>query len=177
MVRSARRRRTVEAREVDGVIRVSIPATMSVAEERRHVERMVARLQRRRAASSAPSLEERAAELSARLGLPRPASIRWVDNQTSRWGSCTPADGSVRISSRLATYPRWVLDYVVVHELAHLVVPRHDQAFWALVGRYERAERARGFLMAMSREGDREPEEADPGGWGCTGGPEGVASA
>jgi predicted metal-dependent hydrolase len=44
-----------------------------------------------------------------------------------------------------------VLDYVLVHELAHLVVPDHSPAFHEIVDRYPRAERARGFLIAMSR--------------------------
>lgn len=155
MVRSTRRRRTVEAREVDGVIRVSIPATMSALEERRHVERLVGRLQRRSNTSNVP-LDQRSRVLARRLGLPQPVSIRWVDNQNSRWGSCSLADRSIRISSRLVRYPLWVLDYVIVHELAHLAVPGHGPAFWALVNRYERAERARGFLIAKGLGGDGE---------------------
>jgi hypothetical protein len=52
----------------------------------------------------------------------------------------------------LASEPGWVLDYVIVHELAHLDVPRHGPAFWSIVNRYPRAERARGFLMARGLE-------------------------
>ena len=74
----------------------------------------------------------------------------------SRWGSCTPADGSVRISVRLAPFPLWVLDYVLVHELAHLAVADHSPRFWALVDRYPLSERARGYLIAKS--GDVEAE-------------------
>jgi predicted metal-dependent hydrolase len=81
-------------------------------------------------------------------------SIRWVENQEWRWGSCTPADGAVRISSRVAAEPSWVLDYVIVHELAHLDVPCHDAAFWRIVNRYPKAERARGFLMARGLDGE-----------------------
>jgi predicted metal-dependent hydrolase len=77
-----------------------------------------------------------------------------VDNQEWRWGSCTPADGAVRISSRVAAEPSWVLDYVIVHELAHLDAPSHDAAFWQIVNRYPKAERARGFLMARGLDGD-----------------------
>ena len=151
VIRSARRRKTVQARSVGGVLHVSIPAAMSAADEQRHVAEMVRRM-RRRAESSVVDLPARAEALAAAHGLERPRSIRWVDNQACRWGSCTPADGTVRISTRLAGEPSWVLDYVIVHELAHLTVPGHGPRFWALVERYPRTERARGFLMARGLE-------------------------
>lgn len=151
MIRSPRRRKTVQARKVGGVLRVSIPATMSTADEQRHVAEMVRRMERR-SESSVIDLAGRAAGLASAHGLPRPVSIRWVDNQEWRWGSCTPCDGTIRISARLAAEPAWVLDYVIVHELAHLVVAGHGPAFWRLVERYPRTERARGFLMARGLE-------------------------
>lgn len=153
VVRSARRRKTVQAREIDGVLRVSIPASMTRADEEHWVAEMVRRMERRSSVTGI-DLRSRADRLAARHRLPRADSIRWADNQVWRWGSCTPADGTIRISSRLAKEPAWVLDYVIVHELAHLAVPRHDARFWALVNRYPRAERARGFLMARGLEPD-----------------------
>jgi predicted metal-dependent hydrolase len=162
VVRSARRRKTVQAQEKDGVLRVSIPAGMTVADEERWVAEMVRRMERR-AASNATDLAARADVLAERYGLQRPAAIRWVDNQEWRWGSCTPSDGTVRISSRLVGEPAWVLDYVIVHELAHLSVPHHDRRFWALVGRYPRTERARGFLMARGLDGGQDHEPERPG--------------
>ena len=103
-----------------------------------------------RGGAAGVDLEERASHLADRYELPRPTSIRWVENQELRWGSCTPLDGSIRISSKLVAEPGWVLDYVIVHELAHLVVPGHGPKFWELVDRYPRAERARGWLMARA---------------------------
>ena len=148
--RSARRRRTVSAhREGDRVV-VLLPARLSAAEERRWVQRMVERL----AGSEArrrPSDEEllaRATALSTRYlgGRAVPQSVRWSTTQQQRWGSCTPADGSVRISVRARGLPGWVLDYVVLHELAHLLVASHGPAFWAELNAYPRTERARGYL-------------------------------
>ena len=150
-MRSPRRRKTVQARKVGDVLRVSIPATMTRREEERWVGEMVRRFERREEAERI-DLPVRAAALAARYGLPEPASIRWVDNQQSRWGSCTIADRSIRLSSRLGGYPDWVVDYVIVHELAHLVEADHGRAFWALVNRYPKAERARGFLIAKGLE-------------------------
>jgi predicted metal-dependent hydrolase len=148
VVRSKRRRRTVQAEQVGDTVRISIPAAMTKAEEEHWVGVMVRRFERRVAATE-DDLTARAEALADRYGLPRPASIRWVGNQLRRWGSCTPVDGSVRISDRLTRYPTWVLDYVIVHELAHLAEPGHGRAFHALVDRYPKAERARGFLMGV----------------------------
>lgn len=165
VVRSARRRKTVGARLVGSVVRVSIPARMSKAEEARWAREMLERFERR-ARSAGVDLEARAVQLARRLGLQVPDRIQWVDNQNYRWGSCTPAEGSVRISSQLAREPGWVLDYVIVHELAHLDVSGHNRAFWALVERYPLAERARGFLIAR---GVQEPDQT--GGDGLPPGP------
>jgi predicted metal-dependent hydrolase len=158
--RSARRRRTVTAYREKGRTVVLIPAAFSPAEERRWVAQMVAKLQtreerRRRSLGGGEELMSRARALSeAHLdGLAEPASVRWVDNQNRRWGSCTPADGSIRLSSRLRSMPEYVVDYVLVHELVHLLEPGHDDRFWALVARYPRAERARGFLEGVELAG------------------------
>ncbi len=161
MVRSARRRKTVQAREVKGILRISIPATMTTTEEQRWVAEMLRRVERR-SATAQIDLADRATELAKRYDLPLPSHIRWSDQQEWRWGSCTPAERSIRISNRLGKEPRWVLDYVIVHELAHLVVASHDRRFWALVNRYPRAERARGFLMARGAEPPEDPSDSAP---------------
>lgn len=165
--RSARRRRTVTAFRDGGSLVVCIPAGFSRAQERAWVERMVARLaaQQQRRRPSDDALARRAAELSERYlgGAARPSSVRWVANQSTRWGSTTTADGTIRLSDRLQQVPAWVVDYVLVHELAHLLEHGHTDAFWALVEAYPRTERARGYLegFAAARElgaADDEPE-------------------
>jgi predicted metal-dependent hydrolase len=152
--RSARRRRTVSAyRDGDRTV-VLIPARMSRAEERRWVSVMLDRLaaQDARLRPSDAQLLARARDLAARWldGEARPRSVRWATNQGARWGSCTPVDGSIRLSHRLQGMPSWVVDYVLVHELAHLLVPGHGPDFWALVDRFPRTERARGYLEGVS---------------------------
>jgi predicted metal-dependent hydrolase len=152
--RSKRRRRTVAAyRDGDKVV-VMMPARLSKAEEAEWVEIMLGRLERqsRRQSPSDEELTRRAETLSRRYldGLARPASVRWVDNQSQRWGSCTIADRTIRLSSRLRGMPTWVVDYVLLHELAHLLVPGHGPDFWEWVDRYPRTERARGYLEGVS---------------------------
>jgi len=152
--RSTRRRRTVSAYRDGERTVVLIPARMSRAEERRWVSVMLERLARQdaRLRPSDDELMARAQDLSRRHldGRARPASVRWVTNQGSRWGSCTPADRTIRLSTRLQGMPSWVVDYVLVHELAHLLEAGHGPGFWALVDRYPRTERARGYLEGVS---------------------------
>jgi predicted metal-dependent hydrolase len=167
--RSARRRRTVSAyRDGERTI-VLIPARMTRAEERRWVATMLERLARqdRRLRPGDDELMDRARTLSRRYlgGRAVPASVRWVANQGARWGSCTPADGTIRLSARLQGMPGWVLDYVIVHELVHLLVPGHGPAFWAQVEAYPRAERARGYLEGVSAaSGLAPPDDSAEGG-------------
>ncbi|WTL50667.1 M48 family metallopeptidase [Streptomyces sp. NBC_01497] len=153
MRRSTRRRRTVSAyREGERTI-VLIPARMSKAEERRWVTVMLDKLatQESKRQLGDEELTTRAAHLSDRYfeGRARPASVRWVTNQNTRWGSCTPAEGSIRLSHRLRGMPEYVVDYVLLHELAHLLVPGHGPRFWELLEAYPRTERARGYLEGV----------------------------
>ncbi|WP_307669708.1 M48 family metallopeptidase [Streptomyces sp. V2I9] len=155
--RSTRRRKSVSAyREGDRTI-VLIPARMSQAEERRWVGVMLDKLAAResRRVPGDTELSERAARLSAQYfeGRARPVSVRWVTNQNTRWGSCTPAEGSIRLSHRLHGMPEYVIDYVLLHELAHLLVPGHGPEFWRLLEAYPRTERARGYLEGVVAAG------------------------
>lgn len=164
--RSARRRRTVSAyRNGDRVV-VLVPARLPAAEEQRWVDTMVTRIARREARSRPgdAALGDRAADLSRRYldGAAQPTSVRWSTRQQLRWGSCTPTDGTIRLSTRLQGAPGWVLDYVLVHELSHLLAPAHDAHFWALVDRYPRAERAQGFLEGLAHAGEPFPGRGEP---------------
>jgi predicted metal-dependent hydrolase len=157
VVRSARRRRTVSAHRVGDRIVVSVPARISRAEEAKWVALMVERVlaSERKLRPSDAELMARARELSATYlgGRAAPSSVRWVDNMTSRWGSCTPVDGTIRLSRRLEGMPAYVVDYVLLHELAHLIVPGHGARFWKELAGFERLERATGYLEAAAAFG------------------------
>ncbi len=163
--RSKRRRRTVSAyRDGDRIV-VLIPASLSRKEEAEWVETMVARIEKaeRKALLTDDDLLDRAIQLSDDYlgGLADPETVRWVSNQKSRWGSCTPSDRSIRLSERLQTMPTWVVDYVLVHELAHLLEPGHDAKFWAWVDHYPQSEKAKGYLLGWSAAARVEPPPSD----------------
>ena len=153
VIRSAKRRKTVSASIVDGRVVVRMPTFMTKAQEAEYVASLVAKLERQRR-SEVVDLPARAATLARRYRLPTPSSIRFVSNQSTRWGSCTPSTKEIRLSDRIAAFPGWVLDAVIVHELAHLVHLHHDAAFWELAHRYPKTERAYGFLIAKQLTDD-----------------------
>jgi hypothetical protein len=148
----------VSARREGDTVIVFIPGWMSESEETRWVDEMVRRLERSEARRRSPAragddaLRRRSVELSRRYleGRAEPTTVRWVPTMSTRWASCTPADGTIRVSERLRDAPGWVVDYVLVHELTHLLEPGHDPAFWAWVRRYPRTERAMGYLEGLS---------------------------
>ncbi|GAA3617575.1 M48 family metallopeptidase [Kineosporia mesophila] len=165
--RSGRRRSTVTAYREGGRTVVLIPARFTRSQEQEWVQRMLDRLsaQERRRRPGDEELLTRALTLNERhlRGLATPASVTWVQNQNTRWGSCTPADRSIRLSTRLLGMPSWVLDYVLLHELAHLIQPGHGPDFWSLLDTYPRTERARGFLEGFSAARDLPVDDDPPG--------------
>jgi predicted metal-dependent hydrolase len=160
LVAGTRRRRHVEGVLVGDVLRVAYPPRMSRVEAETIAAELRVRMERR-VASDRLDLVARARGLARRLDLPRPVRVEWSDRQQARWGSCDPADGVIRVSRRLAAFPLWVLDYVLVHELAHLAVADHGAHFQELVARYPRSERAVGFLIAKDLAPD-DPASEDP---------------
>jgi predicted metal-dependent hydrolase len=147
---SARRKKTSEARWDGDRIVVSLPAHLDVASRQSTIDWLVERLMTRHRLPSGLSDDDllaRAVALSERyLVGARPASVRWVTNQTARWGSCSYYSGDIRVSHRLRVVPDWVLDSVLVHELAHLTHPDHSPDFHRLAGGYPRHQEAGVFL-------------------------------
>src|SRR5699024_1839202 len=137
---------------------VLIPAALSATEEDQWVTEMQRRLRRTERKRRSPArasdaqLLSRCSELASRYlhDEVAPTSVRWVAPMRTRWASCTPVDGSIRVSSRLRDVPAWVLDYVLVHELAHLKIAGHTAEFWELVHRYPKTERAIGYLEGLT---------------------------
>lgn len=163
IIRSDRRVKTVSGRLEGDKLIIRAPADLPEAELEKAIAAIQKRLLRRREGRrlSDEALQGRAEALNQRYfgGKLRWQRIAWVTNQEHRLGSCTPSHGTIRISHRVAGLPTWVQDYVIVHELAHLLEPNHGPRFWKLVSRYPLAERARGYLMALGLE---LPEDLPP---------------
>lgn len=78
-----------------------------------------------------PDVVER---MEARIGV---HATRWsVRVMKTRWGSCTPKTGAIRINARLAAYPPECLEFVVAHELVHLLEPSHNARFHTLLDEF-----------------------------------------
>jgi predicted metal-dependent hydrolase len=160
IIRSKNRQKTVSARVVGNVFVVQAPARMSEDELQPIIEKLQQRWHKQRVKESLDdkALHQRAQELNRQYfeGKLKWKSIGWVTNQNTRLGSCTPANETIRLSHRLAAMPAFVRDYVIVHELAHLLEANHGPKFWRLVNRYPKTERARGYLMAVGMEESEE---------------------
>ncbi|QCU77730.1 M48 family peptidase [Citricoccus sp. SGAir0253] len=154
IVRSARRTRTISAAWRDGRLQVSVPMGLGSAEEHDWARRMILKVASRQPSgpSSDADLLARARGLARRWldGRVQPREVVWSTRQQRRWGSCTPGTGRIRLSSELAGMPDWVVDGVLVHELAHLEHADHSAAFHALADRYPRQREAMAFLAGVS---------------------------
>ena len=163
IVRSGKRRRTVGAKIVENTMIVSAPADMPEKKLAAIIEGFKKRFERRRLKQELnknKNLNDIFERLNKKYfaGKLRVKSIEYVTNQQRKYGCCNCRAKTIRISHRLAEMPEWVRDYVVVHEMAHLIEPNHSRAFWNIAYRYELAERARGYLIAKGME---ENDESD----------------
>lgn len=154
IIRSDKRMKTVSAQLKGDVLQILSPAHLSDEELQPIIRRLQNRLEKRqqRKALNDADLEQIARQLNRAYFGNRLmwSSIVWSARQNKRYGSCTPSLRTIRISTQLAEMPRFVLEYVVMHELAHLLEANHSPKFWKLVNRYPLTERARGYLMARN---------------------------
>ena len=150
VIRSKRRKRNLSAYRQGGRIVISIPASMSKADERAMVPEMIAKIRSQEAART-PSesaladridslLREHAPEIEQ-----RPLSVAWRAMR-ERWGSCTSVDRTIRISDRLQLAPDYALDYVLFHEAIHLAHSDHGEEFTAILARFPDGELASAYL-------------------------------
>lgn len=168
LIASARRRKSIQAGMRDGMLELSVPSVMSdyeiIDSARRLMAKVKAKESSRRRIESDPALMQRALHL-AQVWLNnevRPNSVVWSDRQNKRWGSCSIQSKAIRLSTQLHGLPQWVIDGVLIHELAHLKYPDHSQAFRDFTRRYPRTLEADAFLDGMTYAQHRGGDEAFP---------------
>jgi len=159
IIRSRRRKRTIGARLVKDELLVSAP--LAISQER--LDKIIADFKikfTRKKLKEELDRKQNLIDIARKLNEKyfqnklKVNSIEYVTGQSSKFGCCNYRDANIRISHRIGLMPEWVRDYVIIHELAHLIEPNHSRAFWDIVRRYKLAERARGYLMAAGLEGE-----------------------
>jgi len=165
ILRSKKRRRTVSARMVKDILIVRAPQYFPESRLQKVIAELKARIERKQLKeelNKSENLVQRVKEFNLQYFENKLTinSIEYVTDQNSKFGCCNYRTGCIRISHRISAMPQWVRNYVIIHELAHLVVPDHSKAFWEIVNRYKLAERARGYLIAAGGLG--EGEEINP---------------
>jgi len=157
VIRSSDRKKTIQAKMVGETLMVYLPLGMHHEEERKIIASMKEKIEKKKQKKQINNddyLIKKFNEFNIRYfqGKLKVNSIVFVTNQKRTRGSCTPNKGTIRLSHKLLEMPKWVLDYVIMHEMTHLVNHNHSKEFWAKVGEYQFTERARGFLMAKGME-------------------------
>lgn len=151
--RSKRRKNTVEAKFVQDKLVIYLPCGMSKSDEKKWIDKMTRwgnNYKKRKELNNNSQLLDRSQKLNKKyFNGDLNFSIKFVENQKTKFGSCTIKTKSIRISDRLAKMPQWVQDYVIIHELAHILYPNHSHKFWEKVNQYKYAERAKGYLIAV----------------------------
>ncbi|MDD5661501.1 MAG: M48 family metallopeptidase [Candidatus Omnitrophica bacterium] len=161
IIRSPKRRRTVSARLVQGTLLVNAPLLISQGRLEKIIANFKLRFERKKlkdGLNKNDNLVERASRINEKFfgNTLKVNSIEYVTGQNTRFGCCNCRLANIRISHRVGFMPDWVRDYVLLHEMAHLVEPNHSKAFWDIVNRYKFTERARGYLIAAGL-GSEEP--------------------
>lgn len=154
ILRSKKRRRTVSAQMSKDILVVRAPENIGEEFLQKVIAKLKARIERKQlkeGLNNGAELIQRAREFNFRYfeNKLKINSIEYVTNQNSKFGCCNYRTGCIRISHRISSMPRWVRDYVIIHELAHLEFPNHGREFWQAVNRYKFTERARGYLLGV----------------------------
>jgi len=159
IIRSDNRRKTISARLIENTMLVHAPGSISDVELKKIIDKLKRRLHNKKIRN----------ELNKTQGLIVAAdrlnkeyfnnkleiiSITYSANQDKIFGSCNYKTKEIRISHRLVQMPYWIRDYVIIHEMAHLIESNHSKAFWDIVYRYRLTERARGYLMAKGLDSE-----------------------
>ena len=148
IIKSRKRRKTISAHLVKNTLIVRSPYFLPKWQENKIIGKFIETLRNRKDIKSDKSLHKRALYLYEKYLHKSPLSftICWTKKQQKTYGTCNQIRKHIRISERIKYLPLWVTDYIIIHELAHLIAPNHSKEFWKLVFRYEKSLKAKGFL-------------------------------
>ncbi len=150
-----KRVKNINVRLHGNTLSVSAPRRVSKNELNEAIVELARRLLRRSRAE-AVNTDGAAAEIAGKVATrfaepPKVSEVRFVTNQTARWGSYNTQTGVVRLNAALKLMPPWVLEAIVAHELAHSFHADHSPEFWELARSVcPRTDRARAFLEGVS---------------------------
>ncbi|MFH1868478.1 MAG: M48 family metallopeptidase [Candidatus Omnitrophota bacterium] len=159
IIRSNKRKKTISARLAGDVMVVYAPVDISDSELEKIIDKLKKKLDKQKFKTELNKTQDLAV-IAERLNKEyfnsslKISSIEYTTNQSRLFGCCNYRTKKIRISHRLAQAPYWVRDYVIIHEMAHLIEPNHSKAFWDIVSRYKLTERARGYLIAKGLDSD-----------------------
>ena len=154
--RSKRRKKTLQATFKNHIVKILAPSTASDTEINKFLDKFLKKLERKDIIlNNDKELLSRANKLKKKFIPDAPDfTIVFQESLKRTWGKCFTNQRKIIINPVLATYPKWVLDFVIVHEIAHLLIPNHGKEFRSLVDRFKLKERAVGFLMAKGMRED-----------------------
>lgn len=151
VIKSFKRKKTVSAKINGEILEVRVPLLLSQSEINRVTKLFLKKIKAKKSTASDGFLSKRAIFLYSRYFDKKLANFKicWSVRQKKGFGVCYPRKKTIRISQRLSKAPLWVLDYVIIHELAHLKHKNHGKYFWQQVNKYPKTEKAKGFLEGM----------------------------
>lgn len=154
VIKSDKRKKTVHAKIIDEKLQIFLPSTISKKEENYWIEKMKKRCMNKRKKqllNTNSKLREYAEEINKKFFEGKlEFDIEFVTNQNTRFGSCTSENKTIRISDKISDMPKWVQNYIILHEMTHLIYRDHSDNFWKKVNEYKYSERAKGFLIAFN---------------------------
>jgi predicted metal-dependent hydrolase len=134
VIRSPDRKKTIQARMVGDTLVVHLPLGLHREEERKIIAEMKEKIEKkkqRKQLNKDGFLITKFNEFNDKYfqGKLKVNSIKFVTNQERVRGSCTPNKCTIRVSHKHLDIPKWVLEYVIMHEMTHLFYLNHSKEF------------------------------------------------
>ncbi|MBU4485970.1 MAG: M48 family metallopeptidase [Candidatus Delongbacteria bacterium] len=151
IIKSKARKKTVQAKLVgDRTIKVLAPYRVGAEYLDDFIVKSVKKLSSKGKISDTNEFLYKRAEMLRKKFIPEAPDfeIGYSNSLRTTWGKCFISDKNIVLNTKLKNYPLWVVDLVIIHEIAHLIFHNHGKGFRSIVSRYKLKERATGYLLA-----------------------------